>query len=237
MTKEKLLSWQLLLESFNYHESSRFVVGCEKPSCATVAVSHTAESWMQCVRESWWDRRTIFLFGSHFSGFSLFTVSVRERQTGNVKRMTHSTVPRAGLKFKHGLHEVGGSRRTITQWFSQIDDYRADTAAKKVNLDTSTTKQPQNVFFVFFFNLIVQVVEEDHKAEWTTSHGLSGDEGVLEGGLSLRLHHGVQGQSCELQTHTHTHIKCCTIHTKHHTAKVEKCLLVVSCQIKLTFWM
>lgn len=50
----------------------------------------------------------------------------------------------------------------------------------------------------FFFYLSVNVVEEDNETEWTTCHGLSWDEGVLEGGLSLGLHHSVQRQSCEL---------------------------------------
>lgn len=48
----------------------------------------------------------------------------------------------------------------------------------------------------------VKIVEEDNETEWTTCHGLSRDEGVLEGGLSLGLHHSVQRQSCELhKTH------------------------------------
>lgn len=51
----------------------------------------------------------------------------------------------------------------------------------------------------FFAYLRVEVTEEDDEAEGTSSHGLSWDEGVLEGGLSLGLDHRVQGQRCELQ--------------------------------------
>lgn len=51
----------------------------------------------------------------------------------------------------------------------------------------------ENIFY-----LIVKIVEEDNEAKWTTCHGLSWDEGVLEGGLSLGLHYSVQRQSCEL---------------------------------------
>ena len=48
------------------------------------------------------------------------------------------------------------------------------------------------------FYLAVKIVEEDNKTEWTTCHGLGWDEGILEGGLSLRLHHGAQRERCEL---------------------------------------
>lgn len=48
------------------------------------------------------------------------------------------------------------------------------------------------------FYLSVKIVEEDNETKWTTCHGLSWDEGVLEGGLSLWLDYSVQRQSCEL---------------------------------------
>lgn len=51
--------------------------------------------------------------------------------------------------------------------------------------------------------LCVEIVEQDNEAERTPGHRLSWDEGVLEGGLSLRLDHSAQGQSCELHKHTH----------------------------------
>lgn len=66
---------------------------------------------------------------------------------------------------------------------------------------TDLKHQPPIFFYKVFFSfyLSVHIVEEDNETEWTSCHGLSWDEGVLEGGLSLGLHHSVQRQSCELQ--------------------------------------
>lgn len=44
----------------------------------------------------------------------------------------------------------------------------------------------------------VLVVEVDDKAKGTPTHGLCGDEGVLEGGLSARRHLGAQLQGREV---------------------------------------
>lgn len=66
---------------------------------------------------------------------------------------------------------------------------------------TDLKHQPPIFFYEVFFSLYlrVHIVKEDNETEWTSCHGLSWDEGVLKGGLSLGLHHGVQRQSCELQ--------------------------------------
>lgn len=45
---------------------------------------------------------------------------------------------------------------------------------------------------------LTDIVEEDDQAEGTSRHWQHWHEGVLEGSLGLRLHHCVQGQSCEL---------------------------------------
>lgn len=44
----------------------------------------------------------------------------------------------------------------------------------------------------------VLVVQVDHQPERTPPHGLSGDEGVLEGGLTGRRNHRSQLEGCEV---------------------------------------
>lgn len=73
-----------------------------------------------------------------------------------------------------------------------------------------------------YFYLGIKIVEEDDEAERATCHGLRRDEGVLEGGLSLRLHDGVQRQSCELHTEIKRSVDLNTegftlLHTRHHS--------------------
>lgn len=50
-------------------------------------------------------------------------------------------------------------------------------------------------------NLRIVVVEQNDETERATGHRLSRNKGVLERRLFLRLHHGIQLQSCKLHKH------------------------------------